>query len=200
MLLGYARVSTRAQLSGTSLEDQRRTLLAAGCARIYEDASTGAELSRPGFAQLCAAARPGDTIVVTRLDRIARSETEAYNLVNGWVKSGVKVNVLNMGTVEDTEIGRLILHIMLSFAEFERDLITSRTQGGRAYKRATDPDYREGRKPKFTRAQLDHAMELLRERSFTEVARITGMSRSTVTREARKRGIRKSQVSEERGD
>lgn len=196
MILGYARVSTRAQLSGTSLEDQRRALLAAGCDEIYEDASTGAALSRPGFDRLCAGARPGDTIVVTRLDRIARSETEAYNLVSGWVRSGVKVNVLNMGAIEDTEIGRLILHIMLSFAEFERDLIVSRTQGGRAYRRATDPDYREGRKPKFTRAQLDHAMELLREHSFTEVARMTGISRSTVTREARKRGIRKSMLSE----
>lgn len=192
MILGYARISTRAQLSGTSLEDQRRSLLAAGCDRIYEDACTGAVLSRPGFDRLCTDARPGDTIVVTRLDRVARSETEAYNLVNGWVKAGVRVNVLNMGTIEDTEIGRLILHIMLSFAEFERDLIISRTQNGRAYRRATDPDYREGRKPKFTRAQLDHAMELLREHSFTEVARMTGMSRSTVTREARKRGIRKS--------
>lgn len=192
MVLGYARVSTRSQLSGTSLEDQRRALLAAGCGRIYEDSCSGAVMSRPQFGLLCAEVRPGDTIVVTRLDRFARTETEAYDLVNGWVESGVKVNVLNMGTIENTEIGRLILHIMLSFAEFERDMIVSRTQGGRAYKRATDPGYKEGRKPKFTRAQLDHAMELLREHSFTEVAALTGISRSTVTREARKRGIRKS--------
>lgn len=167
MVLGYARVSTRAQLSGTPLEDQHRSLLAAGCDRIYEDACTG----------------------------VARSETEAYSLVSGWVKAGVKVNVLNMGTIEDTEIGRLILHTMLSFAEFERYLIISRTQGGRAYRRATGPDYKEGRKPKFTRVQLDHAMELLREHSFTEVAEMTGMSHS-VTMEARKRGIRKNILSE----
>ena len=56
------------------------------------------------------------------------------------MRDGIKVRVLNMGTIEDTEIGRLILHIMLAFAEFERDMIVSRTQGGRAYKRATDPD------------------------------------------------------------
>ena len=71
-------------------------------------------------------------------------------------------------------------------------MIISRTQGGRAYKRATDPGYREGRRPKFTRDRLDHAMDLLRTHSYTEVARMTGMSRSTVTREARKRGFRKS--------
>lgn len=191
MTLGYARISTRAQLSNTSLDAQRTALLAAGCEKLYEDAHTGAELARPQFSLMCAEARPGDTIVVTRLDRIARTETEAYDLVNGWVRSGIRVQVLNLGTIEDTEIGRLILHIMLAFAEFERDLIISRTQGGRARRRATDPGYKEGRKPKFTRAQLDHAMELLGEHSFTRVAELTGMSRSTVTREARRRGIRK---------
>lgn len=100
--------------------------------------------------------------------------------------------LINMGLIEDTEIGRLILHIMLAFAEFERDLIISRTQGGRAYKRATDPNYREGRKPAYSRAQLDHAVDLLRDHSYTDVANMTGISRSTITREARKRGLRKS--------
>lgn len=136
----------------------------------------------------------GDTIVVTKMDRFARTETEAYDQVLGWVQNGVKVRVLNMGTIEDTEIGRLILHIMLSFAEFERDMIVSRCQGGRAYKRATDPDYREGRKPGYSKAQLDHAVDLLHDHSFSEVAAMTGMSRSTVTREARKRGFRKSEL------
>lgn len=86
------------------------------------------------------------------------------------------------------------LYIMLSFAEFERDMIVSRCQGGRAYKRATDPDYREGRKPGYSKAQLDHAVDLLHDHSFSEVAAMTGMSRSTVTREARKRGFRKSEL------
>ena len=193
MLRGYARISTRTQSANTSLHDQRQALTAAGCEVIYEDISSGATLARPEFDRLCAEVHPGDTIVVTKMDRFARTETEAYEIVVGWVRAGIRVNVLNLGTIEDTEIGRLILHIMLSFAEFERDMITARTQGGRAYKRATDPNYREGRKPKFTRAQLDHAMELLKEHSFSEVAEMTGISRSTVTREARRRGIRKSE-------
>lgn len=188
MIAGYARVSTK----GQSLDAQREALLEAGCERIYADTWTGTRLERPELERLCGDVRAGDTVVVTKLDRFARTETEAYERAVAWVRAGVRVRVLNMGTIEDTEIGRLILHIMLSFAEFERDLIVSRTQGGRAFKRATDPGYREGRKPKFTRAQLDHAMELLGEHSFTEVAGMTGMSRSTVTREARRRGIRKS--------
>lgn len=195
MKRGYIRVSTRQQERGTSLADQRAVLEAEGCQEIYEDVYSGASMERPEFDRLCADVLPGDTVVVCKLDRIARTETEAYNLVVGWVRSGVRVHVLNMGLIEDTEVGRLILHIMLAFAEFERELIISRTQGGRAYKRATDPEYREGRKPAYTTAQLDHAMDLLHSHSFSEVSRMTGISRSTVTREARRRGFRKSEVS-----
>ena len=192
MLRGYIRISTPKQAGGSSLQEQREALLAAGCQALYEDVCTGGSLERPAFVRLCQEAEPGDTIVVTKMDRFARTETQAYEQVVGWVRAGIRVQVLNMGVIEDTEMGRLILHIMLSFAEFERDMIISRTQGGRAYKRATDPGYREGRRPKFTRDRLDHAMDLLRTHSYTEVARMTDMSRSTVTREARKRGFRKS--------
>lgn len=192
MIRGYARVSTKRQERGTSLDDQRAALQSEGCQEIYQDVYSGASMDRPEFDRLCAEVQPGDTIVVTKMDRFARTETEAYDQVLGWVQNGVKVRVLNMGTIEDTEIGRLILHIMLSFAEFERDMIVSRCQGGRAYKRATDPSYREGRKPTYSRAQLDHAVDLLRDHSYTDVSRMTGISRSTVTREARARGFRKS--------
>ncbi len=192
MIRGYARVSTKQQMQGTSLTDQRDALIAEGCQKIYEDVYSGIKLNRDAFLQLCEDVQPGDTIIFTKLDRFARTETEAYKLVVDWVRSGIKVRVLNMGTIEDTEIGRLILHIMLSFAEFERDMIIARTQGGRAYKRATDPNYHEGRKPLYTRAQLDHAIDLLRNHSYTDVSKMTGISRSTITREARKRGFRKS--------
>ena len=194
MIRGYVRVSTKKQAAGTSLEDQRAALRAEGCEALYEDVSTGGSMDRPELDRLCREVRPGDTIAVTKMDRFARTETVAYERVVGWVRSGVRVRVLNMGVIEDTELGRLILHIMLSFAEFERDMIISRTQNGRALRRAADPNYREGRRPKYTRAQLDHAMELLRSHSFTQVAELTGISRSTVTREARRRGLRKSDL------
>ena len=194
MIRGYARVSTRQQQYGTSLDDQRSMLEDEGCQEVYEDTYTGTKLDRPEFDRLCREVQAGDTIVVTKLDRIARTETEAYELVVGWVRDGIKVRVLNMGLIEDTDIGRLILHIMLAFAEFERDLIVSRTQAGRAYKRATDPNYREGRRPSYSKAQRDLAMDLLREHSFSDVARMTRISKSTVVREARSRGIRKSEL------
>ena len=190
---GYIRVSTKGQEQGTSLADQRAALEDEGCQEIYEDVYSGASMARPEFDKLCADVQAGDTIVVTKLDRIARTETEAYELVVGWVRSGVRVHVLNMGLIEDTEVGRLILHIMLAFSEFERSLIISRCQSGRAYKRATDPDYREGRKPIYTKAQRDHAIDLLKDHSYSDVERMTGISKSTLTREARRRGFRKSE-------
>lgn len=192
MKRGYIRVSTRGQEHGTSLADQRAVIEAEGCQETYEDVYSGASMDRPEFDRLCREVQPGDTIVVTKLDRIARTETEAYELVVDWVRSGVRVHVLNMGLIEDTEVGRLILHIMLAFAEFERDMIKRRCQDGRAYKRATDPDYREGRKPVYSRAQRDHAMELLRNHSYSDVERMTGISKATLTREAQRRGFRKS--------
>ena len=194
MKRGYIRVSTKKQERGTSLEDQRATLEAEGCQAIYEDVYSGASMERPEFDRLCAEAQAGDTIVVCKLDRIARTETEAYERVVGWVRDGIRVHVLNMGLIEDTEVGRLILHIMLAFAEFERDMIVSRCQGGRAYKRATDPNYKEGHKPAYPEVQRNHAMDLLRDHSFSDVERMTGISKSTLVREARRRGFRKSEL------
>ena len=194
MKRGYIRVSTKKQEQGTSLSDQRKILQEEGCQVIYEDVYSGASMDRPEFDRLCNEVQAGDTIVVCKLDRIARTETEAYNRVVGWVRSGIRIHVLNMGLIEDTEVGRLILHIMLAFAEFERDMIVSRTQGGRAYKRATDPNYKEGRKPSYSKAQVDHAVDLLRDHSYTDVAKMTGISRSTVVRAARARGFKKSDL------
>ena len=191
MIRGYIRVSTKGQERGTSLDEQRGALEAEGCEVIYADTFTGRTMDRPEFGRLCAELQPGDTLVVTKLDRFARTETEAYELVMKWVKQGVRVRVLNLGTIEDTEIGRLLLHVMLAFAEFERDLIVSRMQGGRAYRRATDPDYKEGRKPAYTKEQLDLAMDLLGSRSYTQVVKATGISKSTLVREARRRGLHK---------
>lgn len=192
MKLGYIRVSTKGQTKGTSIEDQRDKLAKEGCTKFYIDTYTGSTVERPELKRLLEEIQPGDTLAVTKMDRIARTETEAYNLVMGLLQKDIKVHILNLGLVEDTPTGRLIAHIMLAFAEFERDLIRERMQGGRAYKRATDPNYHEGRPKKYSRRQLDHAIDLLSDHSFSEVAGMTGISRATVVREARARGLRKS--------
>lgn len=192
MKRGYIRVSTVKQIQGTSLEEQKTLLEKEGCEIFYTDVCTGKTLNRPEFKHLCDDLQSGDTVVITKMDRIARTETEAYEMVLGWVKTGIRVHILNLGLVEDTPTGRLMLHVMLAFSEFERDMIRERMQSGRAYRRATDPSYREGRKPKYSVQQMDHAMQVLKDHSYTQTAQMTGISRATLSREARRRGFRKS--------
>ena len=97
--------------------------------------------------------------------------------------------MLNLGVLNNDSMNTLMCNILLSFAQFERDMIVQRTQEGKAVARATDPDFREGRPPKFDRDQLDHAMELLESHSYAQVVKLTGISKSTLVREKNKRKV-----------
>lgn len=146
---GYGRVSSRGQQrDGNSLEDQKKKLLAAGCAEedIVLEAFTGTTMNRPGFTKVLESLEPGDTLVVTKLDRFARTASEGVEVVKELLGKGIAVHVLNMGLVEDTATGRLILTIMLAFAEFEKDNIVERLADGKVEAKEKNPDYKEGRK------------------------------------------------------
>ena len=143
---GYARVSTSGQAAnGNSLEDQCGKLRDAGCDEIVDEAYTGTKMDRPKFTKLVEELESGDTLVVCKLDRFARTASEGSELVKSLLARGVNVHILNMGLIENTPTGRLILNVLLSFAEFERDMIVERTSEGKALKRATDPEFKEGR-------------------------------------------------------
>lgn len=145
MIYGYARVSTVGQArDGNSLEDQREKLVEAGAAEVYVDSFTGTKIDRPEFDKLKAVLKDGDTLVVTKLDRIARNAAGGIALVDDLIDRGVKVHILNMGMMDNTPTGKLIRHIMFAFAEFERDMIVQRTMEGKAVARQRD-GYREGR-------------------------------------------------------
>lgn len=150
MIYGYARVSTKGQArDGNSLEDQTAKLEEAGVTSVFVDAYTGTKLDRPEFSKLLATLSKGDTMVVTKLDRISRSACEGISLVDSLLDRGVKVHILNMGLMDSTPTGKLIRNIMFSFAEFERDMIVERTAEGKAIARQR-ADYKEGRKPVVT--------------------------------------------------
>ncbi len=130
MIYGYARVSTRGQAKdGNSLEAQENALRSVGASEIYADAFTGTKTHRPELDKLMAVMQAGDTLVVTKLDRIARSATQGIELVQKLLDRGITVHVLNMGLLDNTPTGKLIRNIMLAFAEFERDMIVERTKG-----------------------------------------------------------------------
>ena len=124
-------------------------------------------------------------MVVTKLDRIARSATQGIALIQSLLDRGIVVHVLNMGLMDNTPTGKLIRNIMLAFAEFERDMIVERTQEGKAIAKQ-NPDFKEGRPKKFSKVQISHALDLLNEYSYKQMEQMTGISKSTLIRAKRK--------------
>lgn len=185
---GYARVSTKGQAKdGNSLEAQEKALVAAGAEEIYKDAYTGSTTERPALKELLSVMKSGDTLVVAKLDRIARSVQDGIKLIDSLLDRNIAVNVLNMGRLDNTPTGRLIRNVMLAFAEFERSMIMERTREGKEIAR-TRQGFREGRKPKFTEYQLVHAVELLKDHTYAEVAEQMKMSKSTIIRAVKQYG------------
>ena len=190
--IGYARVSTKGQAKdGNSLEVQKAALIEAGAVEssIYIDTFTGTKMDRPEFNKLKEILRPGDKLIVTKLDRLGRSVSQASEIITELIDREVEINVLNLGVLSNDSVNTLMRNILLSFAQFERDMIVQRTQEGKAIAKAINPDFKEGRPPKFDQDQLDNAMRLLETNSYTQVVKLTGISRSTLVREKKKRKL-----------
>lgn len=182
MIYGYARVSSFGQaLDGNSLEAQEKALREAGAEEIYKDTYTGTKTHRPGLDALIERLKDGDTFIATKLDRVARSMISGYELIDGLLNRGVRVHILNLGMMDNTPTNKMIRNIFLAFAEFERDMIWERTQEGKNIKRASDPGYKEGRRPKEYNGELfDNLFAQVSEggMSVVEAARCLGVSRS----------------------
>lgn len=181
MIYGYMRVSTVGQVKGNSLEEQERILRQNGAMILFWDAFTGTKTSRPNFNKLLDILEEGDTLVITKLDRFARNTVEGISVVQHLLERGVRVNILNMGTVDNTPTGKLILTVMLGFAEFERDMIVQRTMEGKSIAR-TKNGWREGRPPEYNDDTAMEAVLLLQEYTYREVEEMTGISKSTLQR------------------
>lgn len=186
MVYGYARVSTAGQAKdGNALEAQRIMLCAHGAEKVYTDVTTGAKIkNRPQLDNLLNRLVQGDVLIVTKLDRIARSIIDGSRLVDELLGRGITIHILNVGIMDCTPASKLIRNIFFSFAEFERDLIKERTQEGKAIAK-TKNGYKEGRPKKFTQEQIRHAMALLENHSYKEVEEMMKISKSTLQRAKR---------------
>ncbi len=186
MIYGYARVSTVGQeRKGNSLEDQQKKLKEAGCETIITEQYTGTKAHRPKFDGLINKLKDGDTLVVTKMDRFARNATDANVIAQALLNKGITFNILNMGIMNNTPMGKLMKTMLLGFAEFERDMIVQRTQEGKAIARQKG-GYREGRKP-IDKAKTDHAVELINNgHTYKEAVNLTGLSKSTIIRAVRR--------------
>ena len=188
MKYGYCRVSTKGQLDGNSIEEQTTTIknLYSDTEIIVESYSGAKE--RPLFNQLLDKAQENDYVIVTKLDRFCRSTKEGLEYIDLLMNKGVKIHILNMGLIENTPMGRLIVTNLLAFAEFERAMIIERTQGGKQIAKQRD-DFKEGRPPKYNKKKINHALELLNTYSYKQVEELTGISKSTLIRAKRKQSI-----------
>lgn len=174
MIVGYARVSTTDQ----SLDIQLDELKAHGCERIFTDKATGTNISRAGLTDLMEFVRDGDTLVVTRLDRFARSLTDLYAMLEKLTKRGVAFNCLRQCIDTATSTGKLTLAILGAVAEFENDLRRERQRDG--IDKAKLRGVYRGRKPKANAAII--AERLASGLSPTEIASDLDISRQTVYR------------------
>lgn len=179
MKYGYARVST----SDQKLENQIDLLKSAGADKIFQEKYTGTTTQRPEFQKLLNELKVNDTLIVTKLDRFARNTTEALELIQKLFKQNIKVNILNMGVIDNTPTGQLIFTIFSAFAQFERDLIVTRTQEGKMYAKEHDPNFREGRPRTYSDEQIQLAYELRQQgMTYKMIARKTGISERTQQR------------------
>jgi DNA invertase Pin-like site-specific DNA recombinase len=176
--IGYARVST----DGQTLAAQTEALHSAGCARIFAEKMSGAYSDRPQLAKAIAALGEADTLVVCKLDRLARSTRDLLNTLDAIGKAGASFKSLN-DTWADTTTphGRLMLTVLGGLAEFERHLILSRTAEGRT--RAKLAGQRFGRHPILTPYQRAEALRRRAQgETLTEIAKLFGVSHMTVAR------------------
>ena len=187
MIYGYGRVSTINQgKNGNSLQEQENRLREAGAQEIVLDVFTGTKIDRPEFAKLLSRLQSGDKLIVTKLDRFARTAVEGGAIVKELHERGVTIQILNMGIADNTPMGRLMVNMLLAFAEFERDMIVERTQAGKAVAREKGIRV-DGRPKKYSPQQMAHALHLLADgNSYTQVEAMTGISKTTLISERRK--------------
>lgn len=186
MIYGYARVSTKTQLEGNGLQAQIQEILEKyEGAKIFEEQFTGTKSDRPVLNNVLKELNEGDTLVVTKLDRLARNTVEGIQIIENLFAKGVAVHVLNVGLLENTTMGKFFLTTLLAVAEMERNIIIERTQAGKEVAKQKS-DFKEGRPKKFSKKQISHALGLLETNSYKQVEQLTGISKSTLIRAKKK--------------
>lgn len=189
MFYGYIRVSTKRQLDGFGLESQKKEILEKySDAKIFEEQFTGSKLDRPILNNLLDTLKPNDTLIVTKLDRLARNTVEGIQIIDGLFKRGISVHVLNVGLLENTTMGKFFLTTLLAVAEMERNMIIERTQSGKELAKK-NKDFKEGRPKIYKSKQIEHALSLLENHTYKQVTELTGISKSTLIRAKNKKKL-----------
>lgn len=177
---GYARVSTRGQDLHDQIDQLKNNNV--DVKNIYAEKYTGTKLDRPEFDKLVSKLQPNDEVVVTKLDRLARNTREALDVMDPLMEKGVTFNVLNIGVLDNKPQGKFFRTVLLAVAEMERDMIVERTQSGKRYAKAHNPNYREGRPKRQITPHYRAVYDYLQKHSYSETEKAFNISRSTIYR------------------
>ncbi|MGM0080155.1 resolvase [Enterococcus sp. DIV0755f] len=192
-IYGYSRVST----SNQDYKTQILKLEDAGAKKIFSEKYTGTKKEgRKELEELLSIVEKGDLVLVTKIDRLARSIVDLNSIISTLNESGVTVtfldNALTFEPNKKDSMQTLMMNMLGSFAQFERDLIVTRTQEGKQWQRANKKDYKEGRPKRILNDRYKHAIELMKNHSMKEVVRKTNISLSTlkrIKRQAKEEGL-----------
>lgn len=187
-IIGYCRISTKKQILGNGLKAQRKEILEKyENAEIFEEQYTGKTKDRPVFQEILKnKLKSGDTLVVNKLDRLARNTVEGIEIIQDLFNRNIAVHALNVGLLENTYMGKFFITTLLAVAEMERNMIIERTQAGKEIAKQ-NPGFKEGRPKKYSNSKLDLAMDLIKKHSYRQVVKMTGISLSTIQREVNQR-------------
>ncbi|MFC7393514.1 recombinase family protein [Scopulibacillus cellulosilyticus] len=180
MRYGYARSGVHQNLTF-----QMYALEEHGCEKIYSDNTLGPKEDKPRFKELLSILKEEDTLIVTKLDRFAKSADDAIQIIKSLFDKNITVHILNIGIVENTPKGRLIFNIMSAFAEFEKDIIIEHNQESKEFAEQHEV-FRESSSNNSLNKQIEYALKLLETYSYKEVEGMTGISRSTLIRAKQK--------------
>lgn len=178
MRIGYARVSTQEQDTHAQVD----ALVAAGCERIFDEKISAGRWTRPELDRLLGQLRPGDVVVVWKLDRLSRSLRDVLVLMDRLQQADVGFRSLSEAIDTTTPAGRMMMQMLATFAEFERSMLRERTRHG--LEAARKNGRVGGRRKKLRRSQEEEVVRLVGsgEKSPAEAARLFGVHRSTVSR------------------
>lgn len=182
---GYVRVSSAKQWEDGTYLEQIEQLKEEGVdeANIFSEQFTGSKTDgRKKLTEVISLLMEGDTLVVAKLDRLARSASDALKIAEEVTNQrSAKLHILNFGLFDNSATGKLLFTVMSAFAEFELNLITDRLQSGREYKRKTDSTYRDGRKRKMNDENIEDAVQKLKQGwTYREVAKFNHVSERTM--------------------
>jgi DNA invertase Pin-like site-specific DNA recombinase len=174
--VGYARVST----TGQSLDVQMSKLEAAGCDKIYQEKRSGKTASRPEFKKCLEYIRSGDTLIITKLDRLARSVIHLSQIADRFQTEGIELVVIDQSIDTATSTGRLMFNMLSCIAEFENDLRSERQKEGIA--KAKEKGVKFGRRSKLTPELEDQIVSLRESKSVADIAIETDLGVATIYR------------------